>query len=97
MSSSYQTSSASLVTALANRPSSSDDKRKTDSSTDDKTKTDSVSDYAEGEGTAEKQEEKWYTDFPYRFSIWQYDPIGTVDGINGSVAVNIGFIDYSKR
>ncbi len=97
VSSSYQTSSASLVTALANRPSSSDDKRKTDSSTDDKTKTDPVSDYAEGEGTAEKQEEKWYTDFPYRFSIWQYDPIGTVDGINGSVAVNIGFIDYSKR
>ena len=39
----------------------------------------------------------WYTDFPYRFTIWQYDQTGSVNGINGSVPMLLGFIDYSKR
>ncbi len=55
----------------------------------------------EGEAAAESGEEvkteHWYTDFPYRFSIWQYNRTGTVDGINGPVSTDISFIDYSAR
>ncbi|MBQ7562905.1 MAG: hypothetical protein IJT16_02825 [Lachnospiraceae bacterium] len=41
--------------------------------------------------------EPWYTDFPYRFTIWQYDPTGSVNGITGSVPMLLGFLDYTKR
>lgn len=36
-------------------------------------------------------------DYPYRFTMWQYDTRGTVDGIAGPVNMNISFIDYSEK
>ena len=36
-------------------------------------------------------------DYPYRFTMWQYDTGGTVDGIAGPVNMNISFIDYSEK
>lgn len=36
-------------------------------------------------------------DYPYRFTMWQYDTQGTVDGIAGPVNLNISFIDYSEK
>ena len=45
--------------------------------------------------------QKWYADYepfpqcPYEFSIWQYTESGTVPGIEGSVDLNIWFIEES--
>ena len=45
--------------------------------------------------------DKWFAQyyqtpfFPYDFQIWQYTESGTVDGIDGSVDLNICFKDYS--
>lgn len=47
----------------------------------------------------------WYTgtdddglpDFPYRFSMWQYNRAGTIDGIVGTVNFDISFTDYSLK
>ncbi|MCM1027866.1 MAG: glycoside hydrolase family 25 protein [Roseburia sp.] len=36
-------------------------------------------------------------DYPYQFSMWQYDTQGSVDGIAGPVNLNISFIDYSEK
>lgn len=36
-------------------------------------------------------------DYPYRFTMWQYDTKGTVDGIAGWVNLNISFVDYSEK
>ena len=36
-------------------------------------------------------------DYPYRFTMWQYDTKGVVDGIAGTVALNISFIDYTEK
>ncbi len=99
------------ITALSQRSSdterdrngSSDKKsvsNKDGSSTDKNMGFDSL-DIEEGRQGEKKDvsvaKKKWYTDFPYRFSIWQYNQTGTVDGINGSVPISIGFIDYSQR
>lgn len=34
-------------------------------------------------------------DYPYRFKIWQYTLIGSIDGIAGKANMNISFKDYS--
>ena len=45
---------------------------------------------------------KWFAQyfnrpfFPYEFQIWQYTSSGKIDGIEGSVDLNISFVDYSK-
>ena len=45
----------------------------------------------------------WYAevadkpDYPYQFVMWQYSQTGKIDGINGDVDLNIGFVDYEKR
>lgn len=36
-------------------------------------------------------------DYPYKFTMWQYDRGGTVDGVSGYVDLNISFIDYSEK
>lgn len=36
-------------------------------------------------------------DYPYQFSMWQYNKSGTVDGIIGNVSFNISFIDYTEK
>ena len=36
-------------------------------------------------------------DYPYRFTMWQYDLDGNIDGIAGKVGLNICFIDYSEK
>lgn len=36
-------------------------------------------------------------DTPYMYTMWQYSSTGTVDGINGSVDLNISFVDYSEK
>lgn len=36
-------------------------------------------------------------DTPYMYTMWQYSSSGKVDGINGSVDLNISFVDYSKK
>lgn len=40
-------------------------------------------------------EEKLY--FPYKISMWQYSETGQVDGITGSVDLNISFKDWEKK
>ncbi|NLG05594.1 MAG: hypothetical protein GX567_17485 [Clostridia bacterium] len=37
------------------------------------------------------------TDYPYRYSIWQYSKEGHVDGINGNVDLNIGFVRFDEK
>ena len=36
-------------------------------------------------------------DYPYRFSMWQYDRQASIDGISGNANLNISFIDYSEK
>ncbi len=36
-------------------------------------------------------------DYPYQYSMWQYSTDGTVFGINGSVDMDVCFIDYSAQ
>ncbi len=36
-------------------------------------------------------------DYPYQFSMWQYNKSGTVDGVSGNVSFNISFIDYTEK
>lgn len=36
-------------------------------------------------------------DYPYSFSIWQYDTAASIDGIAGNARLNISFIDYSEK
>ena len=38
-----------------------------------------------------------YPDYPYRYSMWQYDLKGSVDGVSGDVDFNISFVDYSLK
>ena len=35
--------------------------------------------------------------YPYAYTMWQYTDSGRVDGINGSVDLNLSFMDYSTR
>lgn len=37
------------------------------------------------------------TDYPYQFTMWQYSKAGTINGISGSVDLNICFIDYEEK
>lgn len=46
----------------------------------------------------------WYSetgvdlpDYPYKFTMWQYDKKGTIDGVSGYVNFNICFLDYSLK
>lgn len=45
----------------------------------------------------------WYAqeadipDYPYKFTMWQYSTKGSVDGIAGTVNLNISFIDYAEK
>ena len=45
----------------------------------------------------------WYAgegdlpDYPYLFTMWQYDLDGEVDGISGGARMNICFTDYKIR
>lgn len=36
-------------------------------------------------------------DYPYKFTMWQYNTKGQVDGISGYVNLNISFIDYTEK
>ena len=36
-------------------------------------------------------------DYPYKFTMWQYDRGGIVDGVSGYVDMNISFVDYSEK
>ncbi len=36
-------------------------------------------------------------DYPYKFTMWQYDIEGNVDGIVGYCDLNISFIDYKEK
>ncbi len=36
-------------------------------------------------------------DYPYRFSMWQYNRKASIDGISGNASLNISFIDYSEK
>lgn len=37
------------------------------------------------------------TDYPYRFSMWQYDRRGSIEGINGDIDLNLSFINYEQK
>ncbi len=37
------------------------------------------------------------TDYPYRFSMWQYNKKGRIDGITGDIDLDISFINYDQR
>ncbi len=37
------------------------------------------------------------TDYPYRFSMWQYNKRGRIDGITGDIDLDISFIDYERK
>lgn len=36
-------------------------------------------------------------DYPYQFSMWQYNKKGTIDGISKEVSFNISFIDFTEK
>lgn len=36
-------------------------------------------------------------DYPYQFSMWQYNKSGSIDGISGNVSFNISFIDFTEK
>ena len=36
-------------------------------------------------------------DYPYQFSMWQYNKAGSVDGISKDVSFNISFIDFTEK
>lgn len=36
-------------------------------------------------------------DYPYQFSMWQYNKNGNIDGISGNVSFNISFIDFTEK
>ena len=42
-------------------------------------------------------EYKEHPEFPYRFTIWQYATDGKVDGIEGTVDMDVSLVDYSKE
>ena len=42
-------------------------------------------------------DEKIPTEYPYRFSMWQYNTQGHIDGITGDIDLDISFIDYEKK
>ena len=37
------------------------------------------------------------TDYPYRFSMWQYNKKGRIDGITGDIDLDLSFIDYEQK
>lgn len=37
------------------------------------------------------------TDYPYKFSMWNYSENGTVNGVNGAVELNMSFVNYAER
>lgn len=37
------------------------------------------------------------TDFPYKFTLWQYTENGKIDGITGDVDMDISFVNYEQR
>ena len=37
------------------------------------------------------------TDYPYRFSMWQYDKKGVIDGITGDIDLDLSFINYEQK
>ena len=37
------------------------------------------------------------TDYPYRFSMWQYNRRGHIDGITGDIDFDMSFIDYEQK
>jgi len=36
-------------------------------------------------------------DYPYRFQMWRYTTVGDVEGVSGSVAMSISFVDYTIK
>lgn len=36
-------------------------------------------------------------DYPYQFSMWQYNKNGTIEGVSTNVSFNISFIDYTEK
>jgi len=42
-------------------------------------------------------QDKDIPDYPYRFTMWQYETQAVVDGISGYVNLDISFIDYSEK
>ena len=37
------------------------------------------------------------TDYPYKFTMWQYTNKGKIDGINGEVDLDLSFVNYEQR
>ena len=37
------------------------------------------------------------TDYPYRFTMWQYNKKGKIDGISGDIDLNLCFINYEQK
>jgi len=35
-------------------------------------------------------------DYPYEYTMWQYDTSGKVSGISGEVSLNVGMVDYGE-
>lgn len=36
-------------------------------------------------------------DYPYEFTMWQYDTQGSVSGVSGDVRLNVSLVDYAKK
>ena len=36
-------------------------------------------------------------DYPYEFTMWQYNKEGTISGITEETGLNISFVDYSEE
>ena len=42
-------------------------------------------------------DEDFPTDYPYRFSMWQYNKKGKIDGITGDIDLDMSFINYEQK
>lgn len=42
-------------------------------------------------------DEKIPTDYPYRFSIWQYSQRGNIEGVDGDVDLDLCFVKYEEK
>jgi len=47
--------------------------------------------------SAETTSNVYGTDYPYKFTMWQYSTNGNINGIEGSVDLNMSFLNYEDR
>ncbi|MDO4188861.1 MAG: GH25 family lysozyme [Lachnospiraceae bacterium] len=68
-----------------------------DSSSRSSSQTNKISSSAYNKDESDEQFDYIGTNYPYDFTMWQYSEKGTINGIEGSVNMNISFVNYAER